>query len=129
MNKIFKDKKEPLFGRQTDQIRVRAFAPSVMKEIMAEYAPDYSKEDLLTMYMLTGGVAKYVELLVDKRNLTKEKMIDAFFEEDGKIVLMDYKTDRVDSPEALADKYKKKVIFLTHIVHFYDFSVCYALAC
>lgn len=83
LNKIFKDKKEPLFGRQTDQIRVRAFTPSIMKEIMAEYAPDYSKEDLLTMYMLTGGVAKYVELLVDKRNLTKEKMIDAFFEEDS----------------------------------------------
>lgn len=83
LNKIFKDKKEPLFGRQTDQIRVRAFTPSIMKEIMAQYAPDYSKEDLLTMYMLTGGVAKYVELLVDKRNLTKEKMIDAFFEEDS----------------------------------------------
>lgn len=62
---------------------VRAFTPSVIKEIMAEYAPNYSKEDLLAMYMLTGGVAKYVELLVDKRNLTKEKMMDAFFEEDS----------------------------------------------
>lgn len=83
LNKIFRDKKEPLFGRQTDQIRVRAFTPSVIKEIMAEYAPGYSKEDLLAMYMLTGGVAKYVELLVDKRNLTKDRMLDAFFEEDS----------------------------------------------
>lgn len=83
LNKIFKDKKEPLFGRQTDQMNVRAFTPSVIKEIMKEYAPEYSKEDLLAIYMLTGGVAKYVELLVDKRNLTKEKMMDAFFEEDS----------------------------------------------
>ena len=43
LNKIFRDKKEPLYGRQTDMIKVKAFAPSVLKKIMAEYYPQYFK--------------------------------------------------------------------------------------
>jgi hypothetical protein len=54
MNKIFKDKKQPLFGRQTATMHVRPFRPSVLKEIMSEYCPDYKKADLLALYTLTG---------------------------------------------------------------------------
>lgn len=95
MNKIFKDKKQPLFGRQTDTIHIRPFSPSVMKEIMSEYCPDYKKSDLLALYTLTGGVAKYVELFVDKKKFTEKKMLDMFFERDsfflseGKNMLVD----------------------------------------
>ncbi len=62
---------------------------------MREYAPKYSKEDLLSLYLLTGGVAKYVELLVDGDCLTHERMLNAFFEKDsyflgeGKNMLID----------------------------------------
>lgn len=68
MNKIFKDKKEPLFGRQTNTINVRPFKPLVLKQIMSEYCPDYKNSDLLALYTLTGGVAKYVELFIDRKN-------------------------------------------------------------
>ena len=57
MNKIFKDKKQPLFGRQTETMHIRSFKPSVLKEIMSEYCPGYKKSDLLALYTLTGGVA------------------------------------------------------------------------
>lgn len=83
MNKIFRDNKEPLYGRQTATIKLRAFTPSVLKRIMQEYNPQYTKEDLLTLYMLTGGVAKYVELLVDRNVLTHDGMFDAVFERDS----------------------------------------------
>lgn len=83
LNKIFRDKKEPLYGRQTDMMRIRAFAPSVMKEIMAVYSPDYTSEDLLAMYLFTGGVAKYIEIFVDRGCMTKERMLDVIFEPDG----------------------------------------------
>lgn len=83
INKIFRDKKEPLFGRQTDMIKVRAFTPSVMKSILVEYHPNYTKEDLLALYLFTGGVAKYVELLVDRRCFTLEKILDVVFERDS----------------------------------------------
>ena len=95
MNKIFKDKKQPLFGRQTDTIHVRPFRPSVLKEIMSEYCPGYKKSDLLALYTLTGGVAKYVELFIDKKKFTEKKMLDMFFEQDsyflseGKNMLVD----------------------------------------
>ena len=95
MNKIFKNKKEPLFGRQTDTIHVRPFRPSVLKEIMSEYCPDYKKSDLLALYTLTGGVAKYVELFIDRKKFTERKMLDMFFDRDsyflpeGKNMLVD----------------------------------------
>ena len=95
MNKIFKNKKEPLFGRQTSTMHIRPFKPSVLKEIMAEYYPNYKKSDLLAIYTLTGGVAKYVELLIDRKKFTGKKMLDMFFERDsyflpeGKNMLVD----------------------------------------
>ena len=33
-------------------------------------------------------------------------IVDAFFEEDGEIVLLDYKTDKVTSAEELAGRYR-----------------------
>ena len=95
MNKIFKNKKEPLFGRQTSTLHIRPFRPSVMKEIMSEYCPGYKKSDLLALYTLTGGVAKYVELFIDRKKFTEKKMLDMFFERDsyflseGKNMLVD----------------------------------------
>lgn len=95
MNKIFKNKKEPLFGRQTGMMHVRPFRPSVMKEIMSAYCPGYKKSDLLALYTLTGGVAKYVELFIDRKKFTEKKMLDMFFERDsyflpeGKNMLVD----------------------------------------
>ena len=65
MTKIFKDRKEPLYNRQTRFMTVRPFTPVVLKEILAEYNPAHTSEDLLALYSFTGGVAKYVQLLMD----------------------------------------------------------------
>ena len=75
MQKIFKNKKEPLYGRNTGELRVKPFKPSVLKQIMADAKPGYSKEDLLAMFTFTGGVAKYVAQLVDGSALDKYAMI------------------------------------------------------
>ena len=95
MNKIFKDKKQPLFGRHTNTMHISPFRPSVLKEIMSEYCPSYKKSDLLALYTLSGGVAKYVELFIDRKKFTEKKMLDMFFERDsyflqeGKYMLVD----------------------------------------
>ena len=75
MQKIFKDKKEPLYGRNTGELRLKPFRPSVLKEIMADAKPGYTKEDLLALFTFTGGVAKYVNQLVDAGALDKDAMI------------------------------------------------------
>lgn len=75
MQKIFKDKKEPLYGRNTGELRVKPFRPSVLKQILADAKPDYSNEDLLALFTFTGGVAKYVNLIIDKGALSRDEMI------------------------------------------------------
>ena len=76
MQKIFKDKKEPLYGRGTGELKVQPFRPSVVKEILADTHQGYTKDDLLALFSFTGGVAKYVQLLVDAGAVTKDAMID-----------------------------------------------------
>lgn len=77
MTKIFKDEKEPLFGRSTHYIHLKPFTPSVVKTILQDYNPKYKPEDLLCLYMLSGGVAKYIFLLMNARAITKTKMLDS----------------------------------------------------
>ena len=95
MTKIFKDKKEPLYNRQTRFMTVRPFTPTVLKEVLTEYNPDYTAEDLLALYSFTGGVAKYVQLLVDAEATTKAKMLDQIIKADsiflgeGKAILIE----------------------------------------
>ena len=95
MQKLFEDKAEPLYGRQTQQIMLTPFAPSVLKEILHTYNPQYQPDDLLALYALTGGVAKYVELLMDAGATTKQKMLDyvirpnSIFINEGKNLLIE----------------------------------------
>lgn len=95
MTKIFRDKKEPLYNRQTRFMTVRPFKPTVLKEILSVYHPGYTAEDLLALYSFTGGVAKYVRLLVDSGATTKDKMLnhivkaDSIFLGEGKAVLIE----------------------------------------
>ncbi len=75
MTKIFQEQKEPLFGRATHFIHLKPFAPSVVKKILSDYNPKYKNEDLLCLYMLSGGVAKYIFLLMFAGATTKQKML------------------------------------------------------
>lgn len=77
MKKIFENEHEPLFRRYTHKMVVRPFKPSVLKKILADYNPSYTNEDLLALYTITGGVAKYVSLFMDMGAVTKERMFDA----------------------------------------------------
>lgn len=76
MMKIFENRKEPLFGRLTSKITLQPFAVSVIKEILSDYNPQYTPEDLLCFYMLTGGVPKYIDLLMEAGAIGKSKMLD-----------------------------------------------------
>ncbi|MCC8114697.1 MAG: ATP-binding protein [Bacteroidales bacterium] len=95
MSKLFRDKKEPLFGRQTRFIHLRPFAPSVLGQILADHYPAATPLDLLALYALTGGVAKYVQLLIDNKAYTPELMLseilrdDSIFIGEGKTLLIE----------------------------------------
>lgn len=95
MTKIFDDRKEPLYGRATSRIRLREFPLETLREIIRDNNPDYTPDDLLAMYMITGGVAKYIEQLYMAKAFTRDKIIDAvlsygsYFIDEGKELLSD----------------------------------------
>lgn len=95
MNRIFLGRKEPLYGRQTAFLRLEPFSTEILKEILRFHKRRYEPEDLLALWALTGGVAKYVAILMDEGATDLEKMLkvamteDSFFLEEGRILLGD----------------------------------------
>ena len=95
MQKIFQHSKEPLFGRADIIIKLPAFDLATLKEIMRDYRPEYSNDDLLGLYSFTGGIPRYVELFCDNDALSVNEMIafmirdNSPFTEEGKNLLIE----------------------------------------
>ena len=79
MNKIFFDDSQPLYGRNTGRLHVEPLEASVLKTILSDFNPGYSKEDLLSLWTITGAVPRYVELLMENGATTRDAMIDTVF--------------------------------------------------
>lgn len=75
MKKIFEDAHEPLFGRADFKIHLQPFSISTLKEILRDNNA-YSSRSLLEFFILTGGVAKYIELFTLYGAFDKTAMID-----------------------------------------------------
>lgn len=94
MHRIFMEYREPLYGRCDSIVKLKPFTTAVLKQILSDYHPDYANDDLLALYTLTGGVPKYIELLLDKGCFTMQKMIDSvvqensIFLEEGNVLLI-----------------------------------------
>ena len=76
MHKIFESYHEPLFGRADATIRLSGFGTETMKEIMLDFRPDYTNDELLAFYCITGGVPKYIELLCEDTDLSIDGIIN-----------------------------------------------------
>ncbi len=94
IHKIFLEYKEPLYGRCDNFIKLKPFTTTVIKDILADYNPQYTNDDLLALYTITGGVPKYIELLLDRGCVTLNSMIDcviqenSIFLEEGNVLLI-----------------------------------------
>lgn len=78
MNKIFFNDGEPLYGRNTASFMLKPFKVSLLKQILSEFKPDYTSEDLLALWTVTGGVARYVNMMTGARALTRRQMVPFF---------------------------------------------------
>ncbi len=94
MNRIFFDDGQPLYGRSTSRLHLDPFALPVIRDILASYNKNWTPDDLLALWTFTGGVARYVEELMDRGFVTKDTMIDgilgehSYFFDEGKSVLV-----------------------------------------
>ena len=100
MRRIFTDAHEPLFGRADNIINLRPFKIRVIKEILKDYNPEYTNEDLLALYSITGGIPKYIELLCDNGHVTAESMLrfsvsymSPFIEEGRNLLITEFGRD------------------------------------
>lgn len=86
---------QPLYGRATGEFRLDPFSTTTLKEILSEHSPGYDNESLLALWTLTGGVAKYVELLMDGAAFDLNAMVRGFIGDgstipnEGKVLLVD----------------------------------------
>ncbi|WP_273444399.1 ATP-binding protein [Neolewinella agarilytica] len=94
MNRIFLDSREPLFGRASSILKVSPFTHATLKMILIDHSPKAHPEDLLALYTITGGTAKYIEHLVERDSLTFSKIIatvfhpQSFFLQEGRNALI-----------------------------------------
>ena len=86
MKRIFEDYEEPLFGRANEKMLLQPFSTVVMKQILADFNPDYTPEDLLALYSITGGVPWYVSLLLDNGKTRRNDMLAALTEENSPFI-------------------------------------------
>jgi AAA+ ATPase superfamily predicted ATPase len=56
---------------------LKPFPVSVMKRILKDYHSNYTAEDLLAFYTITGGVPQYIALLMNAGAVTFDKMMDS----------------------------------------------------
>lgn len=83
ITKIFKDEKEPLFGRADRILKLMPFTTSVLKEILIDHAGHCSNEELLALYTFTGGVPKYVEMIIDNGDYSISRMVNFMITQDS----------------------------------------------
>lgn len=94
MHKIFEDAKEPLFGRIQSKIKLQPFHVDTLQQMLLDFTPNPQADDLLCLYMITGGVPRYVSLLLDAGAVSKDLMlkyvtrVDSPFVSEGKDLLV-----------------------------------------
>lgn len=86
MKRIFEDAGEPLFGRANQKIQLRPFTTEVLKNILGDYNPHYTNEDLLALFATTGGIAWYVALMMDNGKTTRQEMLGYLTEENSPFI-------------------------------------------
>lgn len=69
---IFYDYQQPLYGRPSYQLLVKAFTPQVVKTIVYAEYPQATAMDVLAVYSITGGVATYIEILAEAQALSMD---------------------------------------------------------
>ena len=80
---IFSDASEPLFGRPDLMMTLQPFNTSTVREVFQDICPNGEASDLLALYALTGGVARYLEWLSVVDPFNEKGYFDYIFSESG----------------------------------------------
>ncbi len=85
MTKIFMDSKEPLFNRADRILILRQFVVKTMHEILKDNGHD-DMRTLFDYYMFTGGMPRYMDILVTNRAFTRQKILDFILQDNSPFI-------------------------------------------
>jgi len=85
MHRIFEEKKEPLFGRADRILCLKPFPIRTIHKVLGDHGVTGMKA-LFDCYVLTGGMPKYLDLLVANSALTFERMTDFVLQADSPLL-------------------------------------------
>ena len=78
----------------TAHLKLKPFPVSLLKTILKDYSPRCTNADLLDLWTITGGVARYVAMLMDAGAVKRKKMLSFIFSplspfvEEGRSILV-----------------------------------------
>lgn len=75
MHKIFQESKEPLFGRANRTLTIQPFRITTIHQMLLDYKV-HDIQSLFDMYVLTGGMPKYLDLFIENGALSFKGMVD-----------------------------------------------------
>lgn len=107
---IFYDYQQPLYGRPSYQLLVKAFTPQVVKAIVYAEYPQATAMDVLAVYSITGGVAKYIEILAEGRALSVEAAMAFICSARGMWL-------RAEGEIYLANEFRSEAVVYNEILH------------
>ena len=80
--KIFEKSSEPLFGRADRMLLIKPFSASVIKNILDDY-DSFSPDNLFLLYVITGGIPRYLEILANNAAFCREDIFDFILQKDS----------------------------------------------
>jgi ATP-dependent helicase/nuclease subunit A len=110
--------KQLITSRQAEYIdgqRVRNFFQSSLYARMAK-AKSLSREQRFMTFVPATMLDDSLPKEFEDEKIVIQGIVDCIFEEDDGLVVVDYKTDRVETPEELVDRYGKQLQLYAHML-------------
>ena len=85
MYKIFEQAREPLFGRADRILRLKPFTIHDINTVISDYGRGDSKP-LFNVYLFTGGLPKYLDILTANTDLTLDGILDFMLTENSPFI-------------------------------------------
>ena len=97
-----------LQGESVDTEKAERFVNSSLAQRMLD-SPMLEREYRFTVEIPASSVDSAIEAPYREERVILQGAIDCMFEENGRMIIVDYKTDKVNDPEKLAEMYKEQL--------------------
>lgn len=109
-------------GEMTKEDQAKVFKTKILDFLKTDVAKDMMEADRKGLlykeqpFVIGVPASTVEEEFPDSETLLVQGVIDVYFIKNGKVTVLDYKTDRVDSGEVLVERYRKQLEYYNEAV-------------